>query len=61
VLVGESDNPRCFSFPSQAASPKQISRSEWARPSWQYIMAMNCAQQEKPRECRSALCFVTKL
>jgi hypothetical protein len=37
-----------------AAEPPQISRSEWARPSWQNSMATNCPQHVNPRAWRSA-------
>src|SRR5208337_3045318 len=50
-------NPKCRSFPSLAASPPQISRSDLAPPSWQNNMATNCPQLLKPRACRSALCL----
>src|ERR1019366_7854254 len=58
-LFGATGTPRCFSCPSQQASPPQISRNEWARPNWQNSIAMNCPQLVKPRACRSALCSFT--
>jgi hypothetical protein len=51
--------PKCFKWPSQHASPPQISRRECARPTWQNNMAMNWPQLVKPRACRSALCCLT--
>src|SRR5271165_397332 len=48
---------KCRNFPSLAASPPQISRSDLAPPSWQNSMATNCPQLLKPRACRSALCL----
>src|SRR5271166_1528006 len=48
---------KCRSFPSLAASPPQISRSDLAPPSWQNSMATSCPQLLKPRACRSALCL----
>ena len=48
---------KCRNFPSLAASPPQISRSDLAPPSWQNSMATNCPQLLNPRACRSALCL----
>ena len=55
--AGACGNPKCRSFPSLAASPPQISRSDLAPPNWQNSMATNCPQLLKPRACRSALCL----
>jgi hypothetical protein len=60
-LFGATGTPRCFSCPSQQASPPQISRNECARPNWQNSIAMNWPQLVNPRACRSALCFLDRL
>src|SRR3990167_6431133 len=52
--------PRCLSLPSLLRSPPQISRSEWARPSWQNSIATNCPQHVKPRAWRSAYVRFTR-
>src|SRR5437773_571739 len=52
--------PRCLSLPSLLRSPPQISRSEWARPSWQNSMATNCPQHVNPRAWRSACVRFTR-
>ncbi len=59
--AGASGRPRCLSFPSLACSPSVISRSDFAPPSWQNSIAMNCPQLLNPRACRSALCFCNAL
>ena len=55
--AGACGNPKCRNFPSLAANPPQISRSDLAPPSWQNSMATNCPQLLNPRACRSALCL----
>ena len=55
--AGACGKPKCRSFPSLAASPPQISRSDLAPPNWQNSMATNCPQLLNPRACRSALCL----
>ena len=58
-FLGATGTPRCFNCPSQHARPPQISRKEWARPTWQNSMATNWPQLVKPRAWRSALCSLT--
>jgi hypothetical protein len=56
VRIGEGrpargGDPRCLSLPSLLRSPPQISRSEWARPSWQNSMATNCLSFAAKVQC----------